>query len=400
MRRGDGIIFYPCSCALNTKLTQNLFKASGFKFTENCALHKHFSSSRFCSAEIEISANDQGGPGGTHVAQACRVWSAKTVGDASLPPGGFEINTSPASGDLFWQQIEALCAAAAQDNSETNERCGLHLHVDARDFSYYDLRRLILLYEAVEPIIYYMLSPNRRAAKYCIPCGEKFGDAVRASRQPREYKQGLLAAIYGKLRDGKPRRLEKRIGSDSESGETRRYRAMNLHSYFYRGTIEFRHMEGTLSASTILGWAEVWASLVQNAMARSEGEMVRQVVRPDPKMFRRGEDFSRALLEVSENILLDSVSPAGKAFVKARIAMVKARKWSQVLGVPLIRTGELQESWKAQAKQAPPNPYAEMREITMEHLRELQPGVRTFRISGNDAVFWATNSNPPTEDNF
>jgi hypothetical protein len=52
-----------------------------------------------------------------------------------------------------------------------------------------------------------------------------------------------------------------------------RYRALNLHSYFHRGSIEFRHHEGTTDYDTIVGFALICRDLIDAASAMTESQV-------------------------------------------------------------------------------------------------------------------------------
>lgn len=192
-------------------------------------------------------------------------WRANLVEDMSLPGYGFEINTAPANGDRFTAQIEEIVevlsqfGATVKNNYDGRKRqmcCGLHVHADARDFFYTDMQKFLLLYEHIEEAIYSMLPGYRRGSHFAQKCGKKYGQMVRAcvpippgekKNSPDPVKQGLITTTYQK---NLPDRSGKRV-----CPQETRYRSVNLHQYFYRGTIEFRHYPGTVDKDEIINWA-------------------------------------------------------------------------------------------------------------------------------------------------
>lgn len=186
------------------------------------------------------------------------------MSDGSLPEEGFEINTAPAQGDLFIGQIEAISKALLRDGARVSSGCGLHVHVDARDFSYYDLRRLVLLYERIEPALFEMMPASRRESRFCQPCGKLYAEAVRANRLPKIYKENLIKSVYGDEAK-RPARRDKYDDS--------RYHALNIHSWFYRGTIECRLHTGSVRAHKIIAWGKLWATILDTAMRRTERDI-------------------------------------------------------------------------------------------------------------------------------
>lgn len=246
---------------------------------------------RYTAVEIEIAAleatkihplND------VKVVNAIRQpFPVEMVQDVSLPLEGFEINTLPAAGDIFIRQVESVCAALNSfgatvinltDPSKWIRPCSVHVHVDARDMTYPDLARLILLYEYVEPHLFSMLPGYRRRSHFCIPCGSVYAEAIRHpeyfipggdSNKVKSKPSGsdltrhaIIQVAYGNRR---PSRRDKRACPLAT-----RYRSLNLHAFFYRGTLEFRHMYGTTDANEIILWAMLMGGIVDSAVKLSD----------------------------------------------------------------------------------------------------------------------------------
>jgi len=74
-----------------------------------------------------------------------------------------EVNANPASGDIFLTRMRELSSIVK--NAESNYRCGMHVHIDASDYSQFDLRRLIMLWAGVESTMYERAICSRLACK-------------------------------------------------------------------------------------------------------------------------------------------------------------------------------------------------------------------------------------------
>ena len=223
-------------------------------------------SSRFIAAEIEVAGIKDNKK---IVENVVRKWNGSIVYDGTLPkPNGFEINTSPAAGDLYVKQISEICDKLAKAGAIVNNTCGLHVHLDARDYNYCDLNRLIKVYAAIEPTLYCMVPPNRRNNAYSIKCGVKLENAIKFSRSHLELKDAIVTAIYGSP-DSVSYRTDKR-GAGHGTG---RYYALNLHSWFYRGTIECRLFDGTLDKNEIIDWGVLWANILDFAAHSSDDDV-------------------------------------------------------------------------------------------------------------------------------
>jgi hypothetical protein len=241
---------------------------------------------RFIGVEIEVD-----GMAGTVPVARVReaqgifaTWRAGCVEDGSLGEHGFEMVSAPANGQFFTDQVKDLLRAAKLCKGKVEDSSGLHVHVDARDLKWWDMRKVVMLYAKVEMAMFSIIAPSRVRSKFCIPCGGLLTEAVRngtlgqaASKgaKKRVPKEGLLMAVFDTPGDATVPALKAgKYGSDNGDGHfnNQRYHALNLYSWFHRGSIEFRHHHGTLNFDKILNWSMLCANLVETA--NREGEAV------------------------------------------------------------------------------------------------------------------------------
>lgn len=244
------------------------------RFRSNSAPHFHTSgksklvqnrSRRYAALEIEVSSAEAG----SEINAVAEDWDAQIVQDGSLPSGGFEINTAPANGDLLLDQISDWADALSAQSAEANRQCGLHVHIDARDFTHYDMRRLVLLYEQLEVALFGMVPASRRTAEWCQPCGPAYARAIRKSAMPRASKANLIDGIYSS--GTTPKLLRSAVASAKASKyASERYHALNIHSWFYRGTVECRLHTGTTNREKLANWALLWVAIVDHAYKTTE----------------------------------------------------------------------------------------------------------------------------------
>ena len=212
-------------------------------------------SRRLIGAEIEVCGTKPG----SLVNLAIQKWSGTVVSDGSLPPGGYEINTHPSGGLYYAQQIEEIYRALNASGLWQDSHAGCHIHTDARDFDYTDLYKLLCVYAVLEPGLYKLIPQNRRSSRYCIPCGPRYYQNIHIvlSNLPKSERNPLKAAIlltvYGR-RD--TREFKKDKGHDT------RYRSLNVHSYTFRGTIEYRMPEGTVYPENVINYGMLYAHLM------------------------------------------------------------------------------------------------------------------------------------------
>jgi hypothetical protein len=235
-------------------------------------------SKRFLSVEIEVASIDSG----YDTAKAVRKWRGGIVEDGSLPNSGFEINTAPAGGDKFIEQITEICAALARGNANVTAACGLHVHIDARDFDHYTIRRLVDVYALIEDALFGMASPSRRTSTYCTPCGKTYRQAMQAGAVPYKVaKANTLRAVYDFRNNADPaeRKYQGRslCSRKKNKYESARYHALNLHSWFYRGTVECRIFNGTTNRDKIVHWGMLWARILDYAAHKSDKEITAEL---------------------------------------------------------------------------------------------------------------------------
>jgi hypothetical protein len=217
------------------------------------------------------------------VTDVAEVWSDSIVEDGSLPDAGFEINTNPTNGDRFIEHVTELCSGLNRASATVERCCGMHVHCDATDYSYYDLFKLTRIYALVEDALFSLCAPSRRNGQYSRVCGESY-----SFDNYQTFKKDLMARMYGtdcaipyKSWDGKLKpsttfsRARKRqtLSCFTERYNSNRYTALNLHSFFYRRTVEFRHHQGTTQASKATSWAMVCGAVMDSAARMTEKQI-------------------------------------------------------------------------------------------------------------------------------
>lgn len=221
-------------------------------------------------------------------------WNWSIVIDGSLPDKGFELQTAPANGDTFCTQMDEAAEFLSHIGAETNKQCGLHVHVDARNYTYYDMRRLVLLYAAIEPALFALMPEGRRHNQFCIPCGRRLVKHLRSNMRPKESKAQLLANIYKQT----GRKIKELRQSHYVDG---RYSALNVHSWLYRGTIECRLHSGTVNANKLTAWGMLWSNILDVAYSRTEHDIYNAAVKTDRQSKSCLSESKNLLLEISAN---------------------------------------------------------------------------------------------------
>jgi hypothetical protein len=231
---------------------------------------------RLISCEIETHG------GGDHrVNVVCDRWDTAVVEDGSID--GVELNTAPASGDKFTNQLRDLCTALNVSAATVHESCGLHVHVNAQDMTWTGMRRLLLVWAHIEPAVFATIPKDRRSNNYCRPIAQ----TVRRYLTPNDRKNEIKARIIA-VRDGfmptssdltrgthgittPVRRSSQKRDKNDVNGN--RYQAMNIVAWWVHGTVEFRLHSGTVDFVKIHNWSITLANLVERCKNMTDADV-------------------------------------------------------------------------------------------------------------------------------
>lgn len=123
--------------------------------------------------------------------------------------------------------------------SESKLKCGIHIHIGAKGHTPNTLKNLVNLIAAKEDLIYKSLEIDPARGKYCKKVNNHLIEAIN-KKKPKSLKElaNIWYSDYG-------------VENRSRHYHTSRYRGLNLHSTFTKGTIEFRLFNGTMHAGKI-----------------------------------------------------------------------------------------------------------------------------------------------------
>lgn len=158
--------------------------------------------------------------------------------------------------------------------AKVNSSCGIHVHVDAANHNRQSLKNLLSIMFSKEDILFKALQVNpNHVAKYC-----------QKVREPmlRKARQLLSAEETTDLTQLERIWYEGNVSS-SEHYNWTRYYALNLHSVFYRGTVEWRCFNSTLNPE--LAAAYVNLCLAMSAQAIAQRSTIMRKTHSDNELF-------------------------------------------------------------------------------------------------------------------
>ena len=136
-------------------------------------------------------------------------------------------------------KLQEVVRSLRRAGAVVNSSCGMHVHVDASHHTPQSLKNALSIMYSKEDILFKALNVNEnRVQRWCQKVREPMLERIR--RLPTDVSmERLKQEWYG--------------GSDGscEHYNWTRYYALNLHSVFYRGTLEWRCFESTLHAGKV-----------------------------------------------------------------------------------------------------------------------------------------------------
>ncbi|MFZ5449170.1 MAG: amidoligase family protein [Thermodesulfobacteriota bacterium] len=157
---------------------------------------------------------------------------------------------------------------------QVNDTCGFHVHhgVDPETFGNQELFQLMRIVAIFENYIYHLLPEDRRGAETCRPLEIDLYKWFRRNGSERQVP--LVKNLWYSLenRDDAQTPRHRKI-------HPTRYHGLNLHSYWYRGTVEFRYYPSILDQPEEL---MQWIIFTQFLMEWSAGRRPELEFVPNP----------------------------------------------------------------------------------------------------------------------
>ena len=200
-----------------------------------------------------------------------KVW--RFVKDASIHPEHRERGRLVSASDLYkvemnspkleyseMGKLQEVVRALRHAGAIVNSSCGMHVHVDASKHTAQSLKNALSIMYSKEDILFKALKVNEsRVYRWCQKVREPMLEKIR--RMPTGMTMEQLKRAWYDGEDG-----------SLEHYNWTRYYALNLHSVFYRGTVEWRCFESTLHGGEVR--ANITLALAISAQAINQKKTV------------------------------------------------------------------------------------------------------------------------------
>ena len=191
------------------------------------------------------------------------IHGEQKIGSGYRATGDYRYRVEMVTPKLTYAELPKLQECVRQvrhAGAKANSSCGIHVHVDAANHNRQSLKNLIGIMYSKENILFKALQVNEsRASRWCQKVREPMLEKIR--KLPTNTTMDRLRREWYEGSDG-----------SYEHYNWTRYYALNLHSVFYRGTLEWRCFESTLHAGKVR--ANITLALAISAQAINQSRTV------------------------------------------------------------------------------------------------------------------------------
>lgn len=249
--------------------------------------------------------------------QAARKW--KIMRDSSIEAIRSDGTSEPldeyrvefVTPPLNYSDIELLqniIRKLRENGAKAHSSCGIHIHVDGANHTAVSLRRLVNFMTARQDLIYEALQIGDRESNWCHKLNKTLLDAMKKDKNLTKEKAEEI--WYSRANDGYCG------GIDHQHYNATRYHGVNLHSFFTKGTVEFRLFNSTLHAGKIKAYIQF--CLAVSAWAITSQEKI---------VFRSMDGYTpEQKVTIMRNILTHRLGLYGDEFKTCRLHLMTPLK--------------------------------------------------------------------------
>lgn len=249
--------------------------------------------------------------------QAARKW--KIMRDSSIEAIRSDGTSEPldeyrvefVTPPLNYSDIELLqniIRKLRENGAKAHSSCGIHIHVDGANHTAVSFRRLVNFMTARQDLIYEALQIGDRESNWCHKLNKTLLDAMKKDKNLTKEKAEEI--WYSRANDGYCG------GIDHQHYNATRYHGVNLHSFFTKGTVEFRLFNSTLHAGKIKAYIQF--CLAVSAWAITSQEKI---------VFRSMDGYTpEQKVTIMRNILTHRLGLYGDEFKTCRLHLMTPLK--------------------------------------------------------------------------
>ena len=194
------------------------------------------------------------------------------------------------------ETIQELVRDLRHAGARVNDSCGIHIHVDASHHDPKTLRNVVNIMASKEDLLYKTLKVNIDRQYYCQKADLRFLDDVNL-RRPKSMSE--FETLWYNGSSGR-----------NNHYHSSRYHALNLHSVFSKGTIEFRMFNSTLHAGEVKSYIQLCLAISHQGLVQKSASRSRTQSSNEKYTFRTwllrlgmiGDEFKSARQHLLKNL--------------------------------------------------------------------------------------------------
>ena len=214
------------------------------------------------------------------------------------------------------ETVQELVRKLRTGGARVNDSCGIHVHVDASAHTPQTLRNIVNIMAAKEDLLYKTLQVKVNREHYCQKADTRLLEELNHKR-PK-----TMAEVEELWYNG--------MGGRYDHYDNSRYHALNLHSVFSKGTIEFRLFNSTLHAGEVKSYIQLCLAISHQALVQRGASRAKTHPENEKYTFRTwllrlgmiGDEFKTARQHLLKNLEGNIAwrDPAQAEAQKARLA--------------------------------------------------------------------------------
>ena len=192
--------------------------------------------------------------------------------------------------------VQELVRKLRTGGARVNDSCGIHVHVDASAHTPQTLRNIVNIMAAKEDLLYKALQVKVNRENYCRKADTRFLEELNHKR-PKTMDKVEELWYNG-------------MGGRYSHYDDSRYHALNLHSVFSKGTIEFRLFNSTLHAGEVKSYIQLCLAISHQALVQRGASRAKTHPENEKYTFRTwllrlgmiGDEFKTARQHLLKNL--------------------------------------------------------------------------------------------------
>lgn len=199
------------------------------------------------------------------------------------------------------ETVQDIVRELRENGALINKSCGIHVHIDATNHTPNSLKNISNIINAKEDLIYKALNVSEeRKRNFCKIVDEIYLERLNKFK-PKTMEE--LKNIWYYRREYNHENITGRYHSS-------RYHALNLHSVFQKGTVEFRYFNSTLHAGKVKAYIQLCLAISAKAINQKRASPQKINTQNDKYSFRVwllslgliGDEFKTARKHLLSNL--------------------------------------------------------------------------------------------------